>query len=66
MTIAQQMKAFYVTINPENGVETFDWQGLIDECEQKGVAEQDWDHETTTYLFADKSVLIIWNNEVRV
>ena len=66
MTIAQQIKAFYVNINPENGIETFDWQGLIDECDEKGVAEQDWEYETTTYNFIDGSVLIIWNNEVSV
>lgn len=66
MTIAQQIKAFYVSINPGNGIERFDWECLIKECEEKGQAEQDWEYGTTTYNFMDGSVLIICDNEVRV
>ena len=65
MNTAQQIKSAYVTSNPENGVVRVDWEGLISECEEKGIPEQDWEHETTSYSFADKSVLVIWNNEVR-
>lgn len=64
MTIANQIRSFYVTVSPETGRETFDWDALVGECEEKGKATQDWDNETTEYDFADGSVLVICNSEV--
>lgn len=65
MNTAQQIKSFYVTIDPNNGQEIFDWDGMIEECELKGEATQDWESESTEYDFPDGSVLIISGPEVR-
>jgi hypothetical protein len=64
MNIAEQIKAFYVFVDQYTGAQTFDWQPMLAECEQKGTPEQDWENETTEYIFADGSVLKVWNQEV--
>jgi hypothetical protein len=70
MNIAQQIKAFYVAINPANGSETFDkssWEIMIEDCEEIAQeVDQDWDNETTSYTFYDGSVLVICNRQVSV
>lgn len=64
MNIAEQIKAFYVFVDQYTGAQTFDWQSMFAECEQKGTSEQDWENETTEYTFSDGSVLKVWNQEV--
>ena len=61
MTIASQLKAFY-THSDENGREVYDHEGIFAEAEQKAVdTDQDIDNESTTYTFADGSVLVSCN-----
>ncbi len=64
MSIASQIKSFYTTTNLETGVDSIDWDGLIDECETKGSAEQDWENESTTYLFSDNSCICVSGQHV--
>ena len=66
MTIASQIKASYTAVNPDTGRETYDHDGIFAECEEKAIStEQDWDAESTTYTFADGSVLLSYNGEYR-
>jgi hypothetical protein len=70
MNIASRIKAFCVSINQTNGVETFgdfDWKILIEDCEEIAQdVHQDWENETTSYTFYDGSVLVIFNRQVSV
>lgn len=64
MTIANQILAFY-TKTTEFG-DDVNVPDLMGECEQKAVNKnQDWDNESTTYEFADGSVIVVCNNEAR-
>lgn len=57
MNIAQQIKSFYTT--QSESVVKYDHCGIYDECEEKAVdTQQDYDAESTTYEFADGSVLV--------
>lgn len=66
MTIAEQIKSFHV--NKENGFESVNnYDEFAAECEQKAIdTEQDFDAESTTYEFADGSVIVWSNSEVFV
>lgn len=55
MTIAQQIKDTF-----KNSAESFA------ECEKLGIAEQDFENETTTYTFKDGSKLQHNNNVIEV
>lgn len=63
MTIANQIKAFYTT-QTERG-DKVDVSALTNECEEKAVTvDQDWDNESTTYVFADDSCIVCCGSEV--
>lgn len=66
MNIAEQIKAFHIEINAENGSESVkDYDAFVAECEEKaGDIDQDWDTETTTYEFMDGSVIVLNNSDV--
>jgi len=53
MSIASQIKEFHAQGN------TYDYDALIAECEEKGEVDQDWVDESTKFVFADGSVIII-------
>lgn len=63
MNIAEQIKAFHIEINAQNGRESVkDYDAFVSECEEKANdIDQDFDNESTTYEFVDGSV-IVWNN----
>ena len=64
MTIASQIKASYTAANQNTGRETYDHDGIFSECEEKAIStEQDYDAESTTYEFADGSVIVSCNGE---
>lgn len=54
-TIAEQIKSFY-TLDQYNE--------MMEECESKGEATQDWENETTEFDFPDGSVLIVCNDNI--
>jgi len=56
MSIASDIKAFYNS----------DYTEVLCEAEERSVreADQDYDLETSTYTFADNSVLVFCNGEV--
>jgi hypothetical protein len=55
MNTAEQIKYFYKG----------DVTALTAECELKSVSvSQDWELESTTYVFPDNSVLVIHNSDV--
>ena len=68
MNIAEQIKAFYVEINMENGRESIsDYEAFVTECQEKSNdIDQDIDNESTTYEFVDDSVIVLSNSNAYV
>jgi hypothetical protein len=60
MNRAQQIKAFHQDYLGRVRIES-----LVSECEQEAVTtDQDWDAESTTYIFADGSCIVCCGPEV--
>lgn len=68
MNIAEQIKAYYSEFSPSLGyyiVPVTAFSELIEEAEEKAIdTEQDWDNESTMFVFVDKSCLVIQNQTV--
>ena len=60
MTTAAQIKAFH-----QDSIGQVQVDPLVAECEQMAVTiDQDWDAESTTYIFADGSCIVCCGPEV--
>jgi hypothetical protein len=60
MTIAQQIKAFH-----QDSIGRVQIEALVAECEDAAVTtDQDWDAESTTYIFSDGSCIVCCGPEV--
>jgi len=58
MHTAQQIKTAHTKVNSVDGSETYDHNGIYEECEMRGNVDQNWEEESTKYTFPDGSVLI--------
>ena len=68
MTIAGNIKTHYTNVkNTEYGEEiTIDYNGMISECDEKTESDQDFENESTKWVFGDGSVLILSGSEISV
>ena len=57
MNTAQKILTAHTTINSE-GTVIYDHAAIYDKCEMHGTGEQQWEGETTRYMFPDESVLV--------
>jgi hypothetical protein len=64
-TIAASIKSAHTTASPIDGAESYDWENLVGECQERSTrVSRDWHTDCTTYTFADGSVIVIYDRHV--